>query len=295
MSPKATREELMIIAVAREIKDYERILLGVGLPTTAGGLAKATHAPNSVLMTEAGIIDFKPLVPPNHIADVMCLRGFSYALDLFNTFTTINYRGFVDKAILGVGQVDRYGNINTSFIGGTAKTGMRLTGAGGAPDFISYAKETILTLKGGEFVEKLDYFTSPGYMGGGEERDRCGLFRRRVRAQHDDLHGGHFPLRPEDQGGVPGIPPPGGGPQKNQIQSTLGPAGRRPAQTFPYPDRGGDQLHPYLRPPALHSPRDHDGTGGKKILRVRGREKEGEIGEGAVPRGRHWARLVGNA
>jgi glutaconate CoA-transferase subunit B len=168
---------LIIIAVAREIKDYERILLGVGLPTTAGGLAKATHAPNCVLMTEAGIIDFKPLVPPNHIADVMCLRGFSYALDLFNTFTTINYRGFVDKAILGVGQVDRYGNINTSFMGGTPKTGMRLTGAGGAPDFISYAKETILTLKGGEFVEKLDYLTSPGYMGGGEERDRSGLFR----------------------------------------------------------------------------------------------------------------------
>jgi len=176
MSPKATRQELMIIAVAREIKDYERILLGVGLPTTAGGLAKASHAPHCVLMTEAGIIDFKPLVPPNHIADVMCLRGFSYALDLFNTFTTINYRGFVDKAILGVGQVDRYGNINTSFMGGTPKTGMRLTGAGGAPDFISYAKETILTLKGGEFVEKLDYFTSPGYMGGGDERDRSGLF-----------------------------------------------------------------------------------------------------------------------
>ena len=177
MSKKATKEELMIIAVAREIKDYERVLLGVGLPTTGGSLAKATHAPNALLMTEAGIIDFKPLVPPNHIADVMCLRGYSYALDLFNTFTTINYRGFVDKAILGVGQVDKYGNINTSFMGGTPKTGMRLTGAGGAPDFVSYAKETILTLRGGEFVEKLDYLTSPGYLGGGDERDRCGLFR----------------------------------------------------------------------------------------------------------------------
>jgi len=177
MSPRATKEELMIIAVAREIKDYERVLLGVGLPTTGGSLAKATHAPNAVLMTEAGIIDFNPLLPPNHIADVMCLRGYSYALDLFNTFTTINYRGFVDKAILGVGQVDRYGNINTSFMGGTPKTGMRLTGAGGAPDFVSYAKETILTLKGGQFVEKLDYFTSPGYLGGGDERDRCGIFR----------------------------------------------------------------------------------------------------------------------
>ncbi len=177
MSPRATKEELMIIAVAREIKDYERVLLGVGLPTTGGSLAKATHAPNAVLMTEAGIIDFNPLLPPNHIADVMCLRGFSYALDLFNTFTTINYRGFVDKAILGIGQVDKYGNINTSFMGGTPKTGMRLTGAGGAPDFVSYAKKTILTLKGGDFVEKLDYFTSPGYLGGGDERDNCGIFR----------------------------------------------------------------------------------------------------------------------
>ena len=149
---------------------------GVGLPTTAGGLAKAIHAPNSVLMTEAGIIDFEPLVPPNHIADVMCLRGFSYAIDLFNTFTTINYRGFVDKSLLGVGQVDKYGNLNTTFMEGDSRTGYRLSGAGGAPDFIGYAKETILTMKGGEFVNELDYFTSPGYLGGGSERDDSGLF-----------------------------------------------------------------------------------------------------------------------
>ena len=176
MSKKVTKEELMIIAVARELKDYDKVLLGVGLPTTAGGLAKATHAPHAILMTEAGIIDFEPLVPPNHIADVMCLRGYSYALDLFNTFTTIAYRGFVDKAVLGVGQVDKFGNVNSSFMGGGPRTGMRLSGAGGAPDFIAYAQETILTLRHGNFVEKLDYLTSPGYLGGGEERDKSGLF-----------------------------------------------------------------------------------------------------------------------
>jgi glutaconate CoA-transferase subunit B len=31
-------------------------------------------------------------------------------------------------------------------------------------------------MRGGEFVEKLDYFTSPGYLDGGDARDRCGLF-----------------------------------------------------------------------------------------------------------------------
>jgi glutaconate CoA-transferase subunit B len=31
-------------------------------------------------------------------------------------------------------------------------------------------------MRGGEFVEKLDYFTSPGYLDGGDARDRSGLF-----------------------------------------------------------------------------------------------------------------------
>jgi glutaconate CoA-transferase, subunit B len=34
----------------------------------------------------------------------------------------------------------------------------------------------VLTMRGGEFVEKLDYFTSPGYLDGGDSRDQSGLF-----------------------------------------------------------------------------------------------------------------------
>jgi glutaconate CoA-transferase subunit B len=53
---------------------------------------------------------------------------------------------------------------------------MRLPGSGGAADFISYAKRTILTMRSGEFVEKLLYRTSPGYLDGGDSRDRSGHF-----------------------------------------------------------------------------------------------------------------------
>ncbi|MBW1708652.1 MAG: hypothetical protein JRG97_07395 [Deltaproteobacteria bacterium] len=176
MSKKVTKIELLVVAVAHTINDGDKVVLGVGAPMLAGALAKALHAPNAVLMMESGMVDFEPLLPPRHVADVMCLKGFPYSTDLFNTFTTITYRGYVDKTILGVGQVDKYGNVNTSFMGGGPTTGMRLTGAGGAPDFMSYAKETILCLKGGKFVEELDYHTSPGYLGGGDERDRSGLF-----------------------------------------------------------------------------------------------------------------------
>ncbi|MFH2133384.1 MAG: CoA-transferase [bacterium] len=175
MTVKYTLNELLIIVAAREIHDDENVILGVGLPTISGALAKALHAPHVNLMMEAGIIDFEPLVRPNHIADVMSCRGFSYSTDLFSTFTT-TYRGFVDVCFLGVAQVDKYGNLNTTVIGDYFKPDMRLPGSGGAADFISYSKRTVLTMRGGNFVEKLDYFTSPGYLEGGSARDDSGLF-----------------------------------------------------------------------------------------------------------------------
>jgi len=175
MSKGYTLNELLIITCAKEIEDYQNVILGVGLPTTAGALAKALYAPHATLMMESGIIDFEPLVPLNHIADAHACRGFSYATDLFTAFT-MTYRGFVDVCFLGVGQIDKFGNLNTTCIGDYYKPDLRLPGSGGAADFISYAKKTVLTLRGGQFVEKLDYFTSPGYLDGGDSREKSGLF-----------------------------------------------------------------------------------------------------------------------
>ena len=175
MSKLYTLQELLIIAVAKEIHDHEHVILGVGLPTTAGALAKALYAPHALLMMESGIIDFEPLLPLSHIADAHSCRGFSYATDLFSAFT-MTYRGFVDVCFLGVGQVDRYGNLNTTVIGDYYNPTLRLPGSGGAADFISYAKRTVLTMLGGNFVNRLDYMTSPGYLEGGDSREKSGLF-----------------------------------------------------------------------------------------------------------------------
>ncbi|MBW2675694.1 MAG: glutaconate CoA-transferase, partial [Deltaproteobacteria bacterium] len=175
MSKGYTLNELLVITCAKEINDYENVILGVGLPTAAGALAKALYAPHASLMMESGIIDFEPLVPLNHIADAHSCRGFSCATDLFSAFT-MTYRGYVDVCFLGVGQIDRYGNLNTTCIGDYYNPTLRLPGSGGAADFISYAGHTVLTMLGGEFVEKLDYFTSPGHLTGGSSRNDSGLF-----------------------------------------------------------------------------------------------------------------------
>jgi glutaconate CoA-transferase, subunit B len=175
MSKPYTLQELLVIAVAKEIHDYENVILGVGLPTAAGALAKALYAPHATLMMESGIIDFEPLLPLNHIADAHSCRGFSYSTDLFSMFT-MAYRGFIDVCFLGIGQIDKYGNVNTTVVGDYYKPALRLPGSGGAADFLSYGKRTVLTMMGGNFVEKLDYFTSPGYLDGGDSRDKSGLF-----------------------------------------------------------------------------------------------------------------------
>ena len=175
LSKKITKEELLVVTAARQIKDHDVCALGVGMPVLAGALAKQTHAPAAVLLLESGIVDFEPVVLPINIADATCTRGYGYAIDLFSVFTTIAYAGYLDKAFLGVGQIDKYGNINTSYLGMPPQA-QRITAAGGAPEFYAYARETILTMKGKGFVEKLPYRTSPGFMGGGDERERSGRY-----------------------------------------------------------------------------------------------------------------------
>jgi glutaconate CoA-transferase, subunit B len=175
VSDAYTMDEMLVVVVAKEIHDHENVVLGVGLPTTAGAMAKKLYAPHANLMMESGIIDFEPRMPLYHIADAQACRGFSYSTDLFSIFTA-TYRGFVDVCFLGVGQIDRYGNLNTTVVGDYRKPELRLPGSGGAADFMAYAKRTVLTMRGGTFVDRLDYLTSPGYLEGGTSRDDSGLF-----------------------------------------------------------------------------------------------------------------------
>ena len=45
MTRKYTLNELLIITVAREINNYDNVILGVGLPTTAGAWQKPCMHP----------------------------------------------------------------------------------------------------------------------------------------------------------------------------------------------------------------------------------------------------------
>ena len=56
----ATSAELMAVAAARELQDGETVFVGIGLPNLACNLARATHAPNLVLIYESGAVGAAP-------------------------------------------------------------------------------------------------------------------------------------------------------------------------------------------------------------------------------------------
>lgn len=172
-----TLEETMVYSAAGEIGNGGTVFVGTGLPMLAAYLAKATHAPDVTLLFESGIIDPRP----SHLAlgvgdfrlmrDASGIRGLHYVLGLLQ-------RGVIDVGFLGAAEVDQYGNINSTIIGGDYKhPGKRLPGSGGANDIASMAKATVIMAqhKPERLVEKVHYITSPGVLGGGDERKKAGL------------------------------------------------------------------------------------------------------------------------
>ncbi|MGQ9475431.1 MAG: CoA-transferase subunit beta [Actinomycetota bacterium] len=172
---KYTESEIIVANAAKEIEDGDIVVIGQGIPMAAGVLAKATHAPNCVILTEAGLVDIRPFRNPLHIADPTCTRGYIYSCDMIDIFATIVNRGLVDVTFLGVGQIDRFGNMNSTVFGDYDEFRMRMMGAGGAPEFFGYARKAVLTMRGGRFVEKVDYVSSPGYLDGYGARERAGF------------------------------------------------------------------------------------------------------------------------
>ena len=85
--------------------------------------------------------------------------------------------GRVHAGFIGGAEVDKYGNINTSYIGDLDNPKVKLPGSGGAPDIASMAERLIIIINHQKhrLVEKVDFITSPGYLDGGDARKKAGL------------------------------------------------------------------------------------------------------------------------
>ena len=172
-----TPEETMTIAAAREVKDRQVLLVGVGPPNAAANLARRLHAPDAVLIYESGAIEAKPVRLPLSIGDDDLAETADELVSVPEMFNYWVGAGRIDVGFLGAAQLDRHANINTTVIGSYEHPKVRLPGAGGAPEIAAASREVIILLRQSKrsFVEKLDFTTSIGYGSGPGERERLGF------------------------------------------------------------------------------------------------------------------------
>jgi glutaconate CoA-transferase subunit B len=167
---------MMTVAASRELRDGVLCFVGIGMPSEAANLARATHAPNCVLVYESGTIGTKPEVLPHSIGDGGLVVHADSVVPVPEIFNYWLQTGRIDVGFLGAAQIDRYANINTTTIGSYEEPKVRLPGAGGAPEMAASAKEVIVMLphKARAFVEELAFITSAGYLDGGDSREETG-------------------------------------------------------------------------------------------------------------------------
>jgi glutaconate CoA-transferase subunit B len=164
MKEKYTPPELVCCTGSREVEDREIVFVGIGISDLAGAIAKLVHTPNAILVAEAGYVGFPSvsvlISPADNTAGAMamCHQGLP---DMFID----QQSGLIDVAYLGFAQMDKFGNVNVSYIIGPQ---IKMNGSGGGGDIASSAGRVVYTVEfnSRQWVEKVDYMTEAGFFDG---------------------------------------------------------------------------------------------------------------------------------
>lgn len=169
--------ELMTINAARLLRDGDTVFVGVGLPNLACNLAQRTHAPNLLMIYEAGVIGSRPSRLPLSIGDPTLVSGASAVCSMYDIFAFYLQRGKIDVGFLGGAQIDRFANINATVIGDYFHAKTRLPGSGGSMEIAAWAHRCYIITphQRRRFPEKVDFRTSAGFLGGRSERIAAGV------------------------------------------------------------------------------------------------------------------------
>jgi glutaconate CoA-transferase, subunit B len=173
-----TAQELMVAVASREIRDGDLVFVGMRLPILAYAVARNSHAPSARGLFEVGLMRDRPAPaflgtmgdPPN-------VTGALWATRMSNAMALMA-QGDVDLGFIGGAEVDRFGNLNTSYVGDPGRPQVKLPGSGGGADIAILSRRwvTLMSHETRRLVERVSYITSPGYGDGSPGwRKRNGL------------------------------------------------------------------------------------------------------------------------
>jgi glutaconate CoA-transferase subunit B len=172
-----TSDEMMTVAASRMLGDGSVCFVGIGLPSAAANLARATHAPGLVLIYESGTIGARPSHLPLSIGDGELAETADVVVSVPEIFNYWLQGGHIDVGFLSAAQIDRFANLNSTVIGPYGGPDVRLPGAGGAPEIAASCREVVIIIRQSRrtFVEQLDFVTSVGHGSGPGSRERLGF------------------------------------------------------------------------------------------------------------------------
>lgn len=165
MSEAYTPQEMMVAVASREIRDGDLVFVGMRLPVLAYGVARSSHAPMARGLFEVGLMRDQAASgflgtmgdPPN-VADAVWATRMSNAMAMLA-------QGDVDLGFIGGAEVDRFGNLNTSYVGDPARPRVKLPGSGGGADIAILSRRwvTLMSHERRRLVDRVSFITSPGY------------------------------------------------------------------------------------------------------------------------------------
>jgi acyl CoA:acetate/3-ketoacid CoA transferase beta subunit len=173
-----TSTELLACVAAKLLENKKSVFVGTGLPIIAAMLAQRTHAPDLLIIFEAGGVGPQMPVLPISVGESRTFYRAIAASSMHDVMSACQ-AGYVDYGFLGAAMIDVRGNINTTVIGEWEHPKARLPGSGGANDVGSLCQRTIIVMRQDQrrFMDKIDFITTPGYLDGPGARERAGLPR----------------------------------------------------------------------------------------------------------------------
>jgi glutaconate CoA-transferase, subunit B len=173
-----TDSELLCVMAARRLPDGVVVFAGVGLPLLSVTLAQRTEAPHLTMVVEGGVIGCEVLPGrlPISTNEMRLAHRATMLPGITDTFLFAQ-RGYIDVAFMGGAQIDQYGNVNTSVIGPFDHPKVRLPGSGGGNDIASLCRELVIVTmhEKRRFLPRVDFISSPGWIGPGDARRAAGL------------------------------------------------------------------------------------------------------------------------
>jgi len=177
-----TVDELMVATLAGFFRDGDQATNGLAsfIPVAAFMLARLTHAPGLVWLASSVGLEPRPRRIPASTLEAELWRDSVMYIDQYTDFWNFVLNGrWITKFCVGAAQIDRFGNANNSVIGPDYHAPkVRLPGTAGLADMCSIGKDLYYWMPDhspSSLVERVDFVSGAGWLGGGEEREKLGL------------------------------------------------------------------------------------------------------------------------